>query len=175
MPRRTPDSFEDRVLTAIEANTDDMLNRLVAQAGPPADADKLSEADLDEAWETADPSVDYETMAQQILTQGLPPEIARGLLVLKIRPEWAPLYGRPTQSAELAHQLARLAQYPFRLSVLEDIDDPDEQVAAAERLDRRFQKRATARQVQAAEVPSEPASRGMQTRPGAAYGGMEGT
>lgn len=165
MPGRKPESFEDGVLSSVEANTEDMLNRLVAQAGPPPDTDKVSENDKDAAWETADPSVDYDTFAQQIMTQGLPPEMVSRLLVTKLRPDWAPLYQRPTQSAEMAHQLARLAQYPFRLSLLEDIEDPNDQVKEAERLDRRFQKRMTTQQTQAAEP--------MQTRPGATYGGME--
>jgi hypothetical protein len=148
MPGRKPESFEDGLLGALEQETEDMLDRLAREQGPPPDADKLSEADEDDAWETDDPSVDYETMAQQLTSQGLPPEVVNGLLVVKLHPEWAPLYQRPTQSAEMAHMLTQLARWPFRLSLIEDIDDPDEQVKKAESLDRRYQKRMTQRQEQ---------------------------
>ena len=55
--------------------------------------------------------------------------------------ERLPLYTQPTQDAELADQYTKLAKWPFRLSILEGIDDPDEQVRKAESLDRRYQKR----------------------------------
>lgn len=149
MPRQ-PSSFEDRLLDELEPLTENALKRLADEQGPPPDSQKLTEADEDEAWETPDPNVEYESFAQQLMTQGLPPEVVQNLLLVKLRPEWAPLYSRPTQSAELAHMLARLAERPFRLSILEDIDDPDEMVAKAEQMDRRFQKRMTAAQEQAA-------------------------
>lgn len=144
MPGRRPaESPEERALREIEQEDDSALDAIAREAGPPPDSDKLSEADEDLAWETVDSSVDYETMAQQLMTQGLRPEEMQRLLVLKLHPKWAPLYSRPTQDAEMAHQLARLAELPFRLSVLDGIDDPDEMVAKAESLDRRYQRRMT--------------------------------
>jgi hypothetical protein len=140
------ESAEDRAIREIDAEDEQAIQALAAQAGPPPDARRLSEADEDEAWETADPNVDHEELARLLLTEGLPPEVVNGLLVAKLRPDWVPLYGRPTQDAERAHMLARLAQFPFRLSLIEDIDDPDERTAKAEALDRRYRKRLTANQ-----------------------------
>ena len=130
------------------------LRALAEQSGPPPDAKRLSESDEDDAWATVDPQVDAETMARQLMTQGLPPDAVQKLMVTKIRPDLAPLLTQPTQDAEMADQLVRIAQYPFRLSLLEDFIDPEEMTRHAERLDRRFQKRMTAAQESLAQPDS---------------------
>lgn len=142
MPRRSePEGAESRAIREVLEEDDRALEAIRAEAGPPPDSRRLSSADEDEAWGAADPRVDHDAMVGMLQTRGLPPELVRRLKVVELRPEWAPLYQQPTPDPERAAMLARLARYPYRLALLEDLDDPDEQVAAAERLDRRFQQR----------------------------------
>lgn len=142
MPRRVVnESAEDRAVREVDAEDGAAIDSLALQAGPPADSNRMSLADEDAAWEKMDPQVDHEQMATALLTQGLPPEQAQQLLAVKLHPEWLPLYLQPTQDAEQADMLVKLARHPFRLSLLEGIDDPDERVRKAESLDRRYQKK----------------------------------
>jgi hypothetical protein len=152
-PRRAvPESAEDRALREVEAEDDAILKAQALTAGSPPDMQRQSESDEDTAWEYEDRTVDYDQMAPALTTQGLPQEVVQRLLITRLRPEWAPLYVQPTQSAEMADMLLRAAQYPFRLSFLEDFDDYDEMVQKAESMDRRAQKRHTQRQEQAAQM-----------------------
>lgn len=157
--RPTAETAEDKALREVDTEDTAALEKLAREAGPPADADRLSERDEDDIWEIADLNVDRDALAQRLAVEGLPPEEIKALLVVKLRPEWGQVFARPTQSMELADQYARMAQFPYRWSLLEDVDDPDEQVAKAERLDRRYQKRVTAMQEQATTLP-EPTMRG---------------
>ena len=142
MPRRpVQESAEDRAIREIEAEDDDAVQRIALEAGPPADASRLSDADLDALWAVTDPLVDDpDAFASALMTSGIEPDLLGQLLVVREYPEWQPLYAQPTQDAEMADMLARLAQFPYRWALLLDIDDPEEQVRIAERLDRRFQK-----------------------------------
>lgn len=160
MPRKiATESAEDRALRELDESSENTITRIANESGPPPDADKLSERDEDDIWELADPNVDRDALAQRLAVEGLPPEEIKGLLIVKARPDWAQLFAAPTQSMELADQYARMAQYPWRWSLLEDIDDPDEMVRKAETLNRRFQRRVTAAQDQQAMMP-EPTLRG---------------
>lgn len=149
--RQASESIEDRVTREILEEDDENVNSIAAQAGPPPDSNKLSESDEDEAWEFEDRQVDHDAMAAQLMTQGIPEDVVQKLMIAKLRPDWAPLYQQPTKDAERADMLVKLAKRPFRLSILEDIDDPDERARKAESLDRRYQKRLTALQEQAAQ------------------------
>lgn len=142
MPRRpVQESAEDRAIREIEAEDDDAVQRIALEAGPPADSARLSDADLDAMWAVTDPLVDDpDAFASALMTSGIDPEMLGQLLVVQEYPEWQPLYAQPTQDAEMADMLARLAQFPYRWALLMDLDDPEEQVRIAERLDRRFQK-----------------------------------
>ena len=142
MPRRpVQESAEDRAIREIEAEDDDAVQRIALEAGPPADASRLSDADLDALWAVTDPLVDDpDAFASALMTSGIEPDLLGQLLVVREYPEWQPLYAQPTQDAEMADMLARLAQFPYRWALLLDIDDPEEQVRIAERLDRRFQR-----------------------------------
>lgn len=143
-------AFEDRMLDVMEPMTEDMLTRLASEKGPPADAKQLTEADEDEAWDTPDDAVsDLDEFARRLAVQGIPQEEAQTLLFLKLRPEWMPLFTRPTQDLGVAQQRAWLASKPFRLNLLEDYDDPTEMTERAEQLERRAQKRRTMLQEQA--------------------------
>lgn len=165
MPRRpVQESAEDRALREIEAEDDDAVQRIALEAGPPADASRLSDADLDALWAVTDPLVDDpDAFASALMTSGIEPDLLGQLLVVREYPEWQPLYAQPTQDAEMADMLARLAQFPYRWALLLDIDDPEEQVRIAERLDRRFQKQHAG--MQDGDPTPTPATMPMETMP----------
>lgn len=135
------ESAEDRAIRELDAEDEDTLRRLAFESGPPPDSEQLSPADEDAAWEITDPAVDSEQFPTMLMTSGLPPEMLQSLRVLKVHPEWAELYGKPTQDAEKADLLTRLAEFPWRWSLLLGTADPDEQVRKAETLAARYQKK----------------------------------
>lgn len=148
MPRKaSAETPEDRAIREIDDEDSRYLERAALEAGPPADVRRLSERDEDDIWGIEDPlAADPNMLAQRLMTQGLPPEEAQQFQIVQQRPEWLELLATPTQSAETADMLARAIRFPWRWSLLEDIDDPDEQVATAERLNRRFQRNKTGEQ-----------------------------
>jgi len=160
MPRRAiPEDAESKVLREIEAEDEDFLNRAALEAGPPAESRRLSERDEDDIWALEDSRVgDVNQLAQRLMLEGLPPEEAQQLMLItsqtdqQRQAEWLQVLGQPTQSAEVADMLARAIRYPWRWSLLEDIDEPSQMVATANRLDRRFQKRMTGAQQAEAEA-----------------------
>ena len=156
--RPAPESAEDRAIREVDAEDTAIIDRLALAAGPPADSSRLSEAEEDEVWATTDPLVDADpdAFATQLMTTGVPQEMLPQLRILKENQDWAQLYAQPTQSAEMADMLTRLAQYPHRATVLLDIDDPEEQVRKAEALDRRFQKRFEPQQQPEPPMPTAP-------------------
>lgn len=155
MARVPPKTAEDQALDELDHESQQDIERLAMEAGPPPDAHRLSPADEVQAWTTTDPQVDHEEMAKQLVTQGIDPQLAQNLLIVKLHPdnaqEWIQAYTTPTNDAEHANTLATLALYPFSLSLIEDMDDPEAMVRKAETLDRRAQKHHTTLQEQIAQ------------------------
>lgn len=156
MPRQPqPDqTAEDIVMSQLEAEDDDALNALAAQAGPPPDTRRLSESEEDDlyAFEDRLVSSDPDAFARQLMTQGIPPEMAQRMPIFKVHPDWLPLYQQPTQDADRADMLTRAAQFPFRWGLFDDVAEPTPRVEKAERLDRRYQRRHTALQEQMSQT-----------------------
>lgn len=154
MPRRAPaETPEDKVIREVEIEDEQFLDRAAREAGPPADARRLSERDEDDIYAIEDRRIgDVDAFAQQLATQGLSPEMAQQLMVVQARPDWLPMLTQPTGSLEAASQIAKAARFPWRWSLLEDIDDPDELVQKAEQLDRRYQRRVTSQQQYEADM-----------------------
>lgn len=142
--RKAPESAEDIAIRQIEEEDAAALERIAREMGPPPDADKVSEREEVELWGQRDPAVDYLSLAKQLLTAGLPEEALQGFALLKEYPDLAPLFMQPTQDFEMANTLARLAEHPYRLAVLDGIHDPDELTTKAESLDRAWQKQQAA-------------------------------
>ena len=140
--QQPPDSAETRALKEILQEDDAALKRIVAESGPPPDSTALSEPELDQVWALPDPNVhrDPEGFARLLMTTGIDQQTLARLSVIKEHPEWAPLYAQPTQDAEMADQLMRLARFPYRAALLAGIGDVEEQVRFAEQRDRRYQK-----------------------------------
>ena len=141
--RRVPESAESRALRELLAEDEDVLQSLVAEAGPPDDSHRLSEADEDAIYAITDPTIDADpdAFATLLLTTGVPQEQLGTLKILEAMPELAQAYAQPTQDVEMADMLTRLAQYPWRASLVAGYADPEEQVRKVDALDRRFQKR----------------------------------
>lgn len=171
--RQSPETPEDRAIRELLTEDDANIAAIAAESGPPAGASRLSESEEDTAWETMDPLVDDEQFATALMTQGLPPEIAQQLLIVQMhqgdqetQQAWLQALTQPTNDAEQANLLVKVAKWPFRQAVYGDLDDPDQQVAKADQMHRRYQKKMTSLQEQI-------------TQPGlvkttAGYQGMEG-
>lgn len=139
-------SFSDQLSERFAANFQTVKDHLVAQAGPPPASKRLSQPQEDALWAYADPRVDRDQLAQQIMTTGLPPEMLHpdspaALDIVKEHPDMVSALAQPTNDAEMADQFARMCQWPFRWGLLKDITDHKEQVQRANTLDRRFQER----------------------------------
>lgn len=149
MPARpAPETPETRAINELLDEDDAAIKQIAAESGPPSGASRLSESEEDTAWETMDPLVDDEQFATTLMTQGLPPEVAQQLLVVQMHkddPEtqqaWLETLTQPTQDAEYANLIRSVVKWPFRSAVYNDIDDPDERVAKADSMHRRYTKR----------------------------------
>lgn len=194
MPRQQqPDSAESIALNQILDEDDAALKRVSEQMGPPHGSVKQSQADEVKRWGQLDPRVDRDLMPQQLMATGLPPEQAKELAILQEYPDLLPLYTQPIGDPQMADLLTRFAEMPYRWSLLEGIDDPEERAAKAESLDRAHEKALAARMQQqraglgssirsamgglraatpAPEVTVRPEA-AAQPLPGPAQGGME--
>lgn len=143
MPRtRTPESYEELLAEttadAIMADADVMA----AESGPPP-GKRLSEAEEVRLWGVRDPSVDYATTLQTLLTQGFG-ETAGNLLVVQENPGLLDAYANPAPTPEVAEALAVLAEYPFRLGLFDGYGDPEDRAAQANRIARAWEKQQPA-------------------------------
>lgn len=142
MPRtKPPESAEDIAIRQIDDEDTAAIERIAREMGPPPDTQRLSEREEVDLWEWKDPAVDYQALATALPVTGLPPEQAQAFVLFRERPDLLELYAQPTQSFEVADMLARLAETPWRLALLDGISDPDELTEKAERLERLAQKR----------------------------------
>lgn len=146
------------------------IDALAAKAGPPPDTQRLSESEEDDFYAFEDRFVvsNQERLSLQLMTEGLPPEILSQLVIVKVRPDWAPLYEQPTQDAVRADMLIRAARFPLRWGLFDDVIEPKARVEKDERLHRRFQQRHTALQEQMAKTiitPSINTAAGAYSRP----------
>lgn len=158
-PRAEVGATDERVAAAWLKEAEEIGRRIAADLGAPADADKIGEKEALRLWALADPGVDYEALYEQLAGGGLPPEMVKSLAIVAEHPDLEPLYtdlaAHAEQSGvaveELADQLARLAEYPFRLGLIEHLDDEAERAGLAEHYDRAWQK-----QMPAAPAQEEP-------------------
>lgn len=161
-PEITPEGTSE--LDHVAVSFADELERLAqasaAGQGQPVGTRKTSDAEAVKHWGITDPNVEYDQILQQLQTTGLPPEMLdpeKGLLLFREQPDLAQWYGQPVQDPALADRMARIAEHPFRMGLLMDIDDPDEQVREANRLDR-----AWTAQILASNTPAMPSAQGVE-------------
>lgn len=141
--RLTPEELAQREL---DEEMQQAIAEIAADLGPAPGARTASPTDRLRMWGIRDEKVDADAMLQRLMTEGYPPELLdpaneQALMVVQENPELAPYYAEPTQDQGLADALVRLAEYPFRLGLLRDLeDDPEEQVKEAEQLDAAWQR-----------------------------------
>jgi hypothetical protein len=147
MPPRRSRSMtpEDRAIENFNKSFDALTKRSAASLGQPPGTRPVGDAELVRQWGIMDNKVDRTALAQQLMAGGLPPELLdpnnpNSLEIVKAAPDLAPLYGQPVQDPELADILAGLAEHPFKYGILAALDDPEDQVKEAERLNRLWEK-----------------------------------
>lgn len=156
MPRRTmAKPIDAQARDEVESELDDMVTQLAAEIGPAEGATIPSDADELALWGQMDPTVDYDTLKRQLMSGTVPPELYdlesdQRLAILRMNPDRAAemvaeLFAvTPEQPLddEMAGLVAELAEYPGRLVVLAPYeDDPEQSVAKADSLDRRWRRR----------------------------------
>lgn len=143
--RQVQRSEEQVARDEIDAEIEHAIATIAAEWGAAPDAAPVSEDEEVELWGRRDPTVDYDAVYAMLTTTGLPPEMldpASDLApaVIAEHPEMAQMYGSVVD-ANLADMLATLAEHPFRIGLLQDLeDDPEAMVEKANRLDRAWQK-----------------------------------
>jgi len=155
MPRRTPPKpIDAQARDEVESELDDMITQLAAEIGPAEGATIPTDADELAFWGQMDPTVDYDTLKQQLMTGSVPPELydpasdtrlALFRLNKGLADDLAALFAVTPEEPlddEMAGLVAELAEYPGRLTVLAPYeDDPEQAVAKAESVDGKWRRR----------------------------------
>lgn len=147
MPSRRPPNVQDSARRSAEEILELVVDSIAASEGPAEDADSVSDAKRLEQWGQRDSRmVDPDAFEAQLQQAVLPQEALdvnspTCLAVVKSVPEIAEIYASGPFDAEMAHMLARLAEFPLRLSYLRQWEDePKQMVKEAERMDARWQR-----------------------------------
>lgn len=136
-------SMIDRVAMSFADDLERLAQATAAEQGQPVGTRSMSDAEALKQWGIVDPKVNYDQILGMLQPTGLPPEMLdpeQGLMVFQEQPDLAQWYGQPVQDPALAQRMAVLAEYPFRMGLLMDIDDPDEQVRESDRLHRLWER-----------------------------------
>lgn len=150
MPRqKTVSNPLERAQIEVSDEIDKAVAVIVADLGAAPGASHVSDKDKVRLWGQTDPKVNFDQIKAALMQGGLPPEMLdehsdQALAVVKANPEIAQMYGQQLDD-RMATIMATIAEYPLRLSILEQYeDDPDAAVAEAERIDGLWQKSAGA-------------------------------
>jgi hypothetical protein len=148
--RHAPRSVAEQADEEIKTEITDLVSQIAAEEGPAPHAQYVSDEHEVKLWGQMDPSVDHETLVQQLMQGAVPPERvdpngAQPLALVTHHPETAQLFTQPLDQ-EMAQMVATLAEYPFRLSLLAPYtDDPEASVKKADRLTQRWRSSLPAR------------------------------
>ena len=134
MPQ-APRAVEERALSEFNNDVQRAAKQIANDLGPAPGTQKTSDAKLRTAWWTRDPNVDRQVVLAQLMTRGLPPQVAGKLVLVQPgnRPDWLPLYLHQADP-NTAQVLAAFAEFPFRASILATEADPEDRAKLAERL-----------------------------------------
>jgi len=178
--------MQARVEFEVERELQEIVAAIAAEEGLAKGAQRLSPNQEVQWWGQRDPTVDYDTLKQQLMTGQVPPELYdpqsdRRLALLRINKAdaqaWAALLAgtaeRPLDD-EMASQVADYAEWPARLAVLRPYaNDPEASVAKANAINARWQKQADAARVASTAytgpVSDEPMPGESDTPEGEAY------
>jgi hypothetical protein len=150
-PRTPPRSVAEQADEEIKTEITDLVSQIAAEEGPAPHAQYVSDEHEVAMWGQQDPSVDHETLVQQLMQGAVPPERVdpsgdHPLALIKSHPELAQLFSQPLDQ-EMATMVATLAEYPFRLALLAPYtDDPEASVKKADSLTQRWRRRLPARE-----------------------------
>lgn len=126
--------------TQFDSEFEDVLNRIIGENGPAPGTEKATTSDEIELWGTQDPRFDRDLFMRTMMTTGFPPEVAQEMLVVQEHPELAELLSQPIPDEELSGLLADIVEWPFRHGLYAHLDDPDERVKVADRINRGWLK-----------------------------------
>jgi hypothetical protein len=147
MPPRQQPNVEDSARREAEDVLNQAVDALASSEGAAPDADPVSAATLLRQWGQRDPRIaDADGLRDHLMQGPLPPEMLDpngpdALAIVKQHPEIAGMYGQGPFDEAMADMLARLAEFPLRLSHLAQWeDDPEAMVKEAERMDGLWQK-----------------------------------
>lgn len=149
--------YEDMLIESVADEIMQSGDSAAADHGPPPDTSAPSERRKVQLWGQSDPNVDVPTLTEQLQTTGVPPDQLKMLQIATVRPDLAPLYGQPIPDPQVAEVLAKLAEYPFRVTIFDHPGlGPKERVAEAERLDRAWRKTQPGADDMATEPTQQP-------------------
>lgn len=165
MPNRQPiqRSPEAEAERGFRDEFDKVVGSIAQGQGQPLDTTAVSNPRKAALWGLADPRVDPTTFKAQLMQQGFQPQDLQSMLIVQNHPELAEVYGQPVQDPAAADDLTTLAQYPFRLGMYHEIQDPNERVAEAERIHRDWLKSNGKADEPPAPAEADPSA--MQTQP----------
>ena len=151
MPRRsrrtTPRDLEAQVWDELDRELDELIPVIAAEEGLAKGATRVSPEKEVELWGQRDPRVDRDALKGMLMQGAVPPEWVdeqsdQRLALIRAHPEMAQMFAEPLDD-EMAGIVADLAEWPHRLSVLAPYeDDPRSQVAKADSVNARWQRRA---------------------------------
>lgn len=147
--KKAPASTAERFAQQISERLDAMAPVLAERLGPAPGTDRYGGRDVEALWDTPDNSVNPQQLVAA-LQQGITPEGAQQVALLRMAPQLAQVVvGKPV-SPEQAAAIAQLAQHPGRY-VLTTAHSPDaaQQVAFVKSM----HQRAAKRQQRMAEAP----------------------
>lgn len=140
MPRQQPRSVQEQAQQEFSTEFDAAMEHLIAEAEPAPGTERVSRPREVALWGQRDPSVDPAALEEMLATTGAPQEVAEALVVVQENPDLLMAYAQPAPDPETLDALVILAEFPFRLGLLAAIEDPKERVAAADALNREWQK-----------------------------------
>jgi len=146
MPSR---SLEDQFAERVDQNLDPMAQGIADHLGPAPGAERYSQREIDDLWDTPDTGLDSQQLFAA-LQQGITDQGAERVALLRMSPELRQHVVGTPQPPDAAAAIAKLAQYPGRYVVTTDHStDPEEQVKYVAKM----QQRAAGRRAQQAAPP----------------------
>lgn len=147
-PRRrySPRGFSEQVESEFDREFRAVIDKLDAEQSPASGTSRVSESRKVALWGLRDRRVDPDVLRQRLLAGGLGEE-AQQMAVVQEYPEVLEVYAGGIANLPdvedpegLVDQLVRFAEWPWRWGTIAHLDDPDEQVREANRIEREWEK-----------------------------------
>jgi hypothetical protein len=166
--QKQPVATLDRLAQTINDRVDTMAAGIAERLGPASGTDRYTQAEADDLWDTPDTSVDQNALFQA-LQQGITPEGAQAVGLLRMAPDLAQHVTGTPQPPDAAAAIAKLAEYPGRYVLTAGhSSDAAAQVAFVEQQHKRAARRRQQRADVGQTVPMAPTTPA-PTAPGGGY------